>query len=318
MKKLLLLYIIVIPLMVSCSVKKSGKVELVIDTKSDFGSGAFWNHQTGEMIWLDISTGIINIYNPRTGNNKEMFLGQTTGAAVAAESGAIIAALEQGIYIIDPVTGTKRLIANPDTISDNRFVNGSCDPAGRFWTSTVNTFAKSGTGTLYRLDADSTIHKILDNVSIANGIVWSGSNAKMFHIDLPTRKVIAYDYDNATGEISNRMVAIEIPSEMGLPYGMTIDAKNNLWIAMYGGSAVTCWNSATGELLNEIKVPAKNVTSCTFGDADLGTLYITTARLETDTEDLSKYPHSGGVFKVRPGVYGVQSTFFNDESYAGF
>ena len=100
---------------------------------------------------------------------------------------------------------------------------------------------------------------------------------------------------------------------MGFPDGMTIDAEGNVWVALWGGSAVSCWNPETGELLRTIEIPAKNVTSCAFGDDDLGTLYITTARIATGNEDLEKFPHAGGVFKIRPGVKGVEAYFFNDK-----
>ena len=73
------------------------------------------------------------------------------------------------------------------------------------------------------------------------------------------------------------------------------------------------WNPETGQLLRKIDVPAKNVTSCAFGDDDLGTLYITTARQETSDEELEKYPNAGGVFKTRPGVKGVDAYFFKGE-----
>lgn len=314
MRKLLPLFIIILPLIISCSVKKSNTMELVVDLKSDFGAGAFWNHQTGELIWVDTTGKILNFYNPKTGNNKEMFIGQAIGAAVPAESGFIIAALQNGIYQIDPITGIKKLIADPEEdIPANRFNNGKSDPAGRFWAGTMNSGTNGGTGTLYRLNADSTIHEMIENVSVPNGIVWSGDYTKMFYIDSPTQKVMAFDYDNETGEISNGKVAVEIPAEIGLPYGMTIDADGNLWIALYGGAAVTCWDPVTGKLLREIEVQAKNVTSCAFGDDDLGTLYITTARHETSDEELKKYPHAGGVFKIRLGVYGMQSAFFKGE-----
>jgi sugar lactone lactonase YvrE len=319
MKKLLPFLIMIIPVMISCSVKESNKMELVVDLKSDFGSGAFWNHKTGELMWVDVTGKILNFYSPRKGHNKEMFIGQIIGAAVPAESGQVIAALQNGIYLIDPLTGTKRLISAPeDTVPENRFNSGKCDPAGRFWAGTVNMDMKQGMGKLYRLDSDSTVHEMLEYASIPNGTVWSGDNTKMFYMDSPTQKVIAYDYDNETGEISNGKTAVEIPPEIGLPYGMTIDADNNLWIAIYGGAAVTCWNPETGEMLHEIKVPAKNVTSCAFGDEDFGTLYITTARQETDSEELKKYPHAGGVFKIRPGVYGVKSAFFKGEFESEF
>jgi sugar lactone lactonase YvrE len=91
--------------------------------------------------------------------------------------------------------------------------------------------------------------------------------------------------------------AIEVPEEMGYPDGMTIDAEGNVWIALWNGSAVGCWNPETGELIRTIDVPAKNVTSCAFGDKDLGTLYITTARQGTSEEELKNFLRQEGFLK---------------------
>ena len=125
---------------------------------------------------------------------------------------------------------------------------------------------------------------------------------------------MGYNYDNETGELSNPEVAVKIPNEMGAPDGMAMDEDGKLWIALWGGYAVACWDPQTGELLETIKVPAKNVTSCAFGDQDLGTLYITTARADNSDEELEDYPLCGGLFKIRPGVKGVKAFFFNDSN----
>lgn len=309
-----LLVIIVAALFASCSTPKKNEVELVLDTKSDLGEGAIWNYKTGELLWVDITAKILNFYHPKLKNNKEMFTGQMIGTVVPAESGKVMVALQNGFYQLDPETGTKKLITNPEEgIEGNRFNDGKCDPAGRFWAGTMSTLGKRHAGALYRLDPDSSVHKMIDNVGTSNGIVWSPDYTKMYYIDTPTRKVMAWDYDNETGEISNPKTAIEVPEEMGYPDGMTIDEDGNVWIALWSGSAVGCWNPETGELLRTIGVPAKNVTSVAFGDDDLGTLYITTARQGTSDEELEKFPHSGGVFKTRPGVKGVEAFFFKGE-----
>jgi sugar lactone lactonase YvrE len=309
-----LLIIVIAALLLSCSTQKKNNVELVLDTKSALGEGAIWNYKTGELIWVNITDKILNFYNPKLKNNKEMLTGQMIGTVVPAESGKMMIALENGFYQFDPETGSKKLIANPEEkISGNRFNDGKCDPSGRFWAGTMSTEGKQQAGALYRLDADSTVHKMIDNVTTSNGIVWSLNADKMYYIDTPTRKVMAWDYNNETGEISNPETAIDVPEDMGYPDGMTIDAKGNVWIALWGGSAVGNWNPETGKLLRTIDVPAKNVTSCAFGDEDLGTLYITTARQGTSDEELKKFPYAGGVFKIRPGVKGVEAFFFNGE-----
>lgn len=300
-------------LLTNCTSQKTNDVELVIDSKSTLGEGSLWNDRTGQLMWVNIKGEILNFYNPRTEMNKEMFSGQMVGTIVPTESGKVLVALKNGIYSLDPETGSKKLIVNPERdIPDNRFNDGKCDPSGRFWAGTMSLSGKKEAGALYRLDPDSTIHKMIDHVSISNGIVWSPDKTKMYYIDTPTRKVMAYDYDDATGDISHPKVAVQIPEGMGAPDGMTIDENGKLWVALWGGSAVGNFDPETGELIRKIDVPAKNVTSCAFGDDDLGTLYITTARESTSDEELQKFPHAGGVFKIRPGVKGMKAFCFND------
>ena len=301
-------------LLASCSTQKKDNVELVLDSKSALGEGAIWNYKTSELIWVNITDKILNFYNPKLKNNKELLTGQMIGTVVPADSGKMMVALENGFYQLDPQSGSKMLIANPEeNIPGNRFNDGKCDPAGRFWAGTMSTEGKQQAGALYLLDADGSVHKMIENVSTSNGIVWSLDATRMYYIDTPTRKVMAWNYNNTTGEISNPKTAIEVPQELGYPDGMTIDADGNVWIALWGGAAVACWNPETGELLRTIDVPAKNVTSCAFGDDDLGTLYITTARQGTSEEELEQFPHAGGVFKIRPGVKGVEAFFFKGE-----
>lgn len=300
--------------MAGCAKERLTDVELVIDSKSELGEGALWNYKTGELLWVDIKGKILNFYKPLTGNNKEMFTGQMIGTVVPTETEQVLVALQNGIYKLDPKTGSKKLIVDPEEdLPDNRFNDGKCDPAGRFWAGTMSMVNEKNAGALYRLDPDSSIHKMVDNVSISNGIVWSPDNTKMYYIDTPTKKVMQYNYNNETGNISDPEVAVEIPNDMGSPDGMTMDEEGNVWIALWGGSAVGCWNPETGKLIHTIGVPAKNVTSCAFGDDDLGTLYITTARTGTSEEELEKFPYAGGVFKTRPGVKGVKAFFFNDK-----
>ena len=57
-------------------------------------------------------------------------------------------------------------------------------------------------------------------------------------------------------------------------------------------------------------VPAHNVTACAFGGEDLDVLYITTSSLDMTDEEKKAFPLSGSIFRVKPGVTGVKSSFF--------
>ena len=87
----------------------------------------------------------------------------------------------------------------------------------------------------------------------------------------------------------------------GYPDGLWVDDQDGVWVALYAGSAVHHYNSE-GVLEDIVEVGATQVTSCTFGGANLDTLFITTSR-----ENLSEkeQPMAGAVFSVPVGVRGL-------------
>ena len=200
---------------------------------------------------------------------------------------------------------------NPEAdVPGNRFNDGKCDPAGRFWAGTMAYENPVNQGSLYRMDTDLSVHKMLDNIGISNGLVWSLDHSTMYYIDTVAYTVRAFDYDIDTGDLKNERVAIHVPREMGGPDGMTIDSEGMLWVAHYGGSQVCRWNPETGEVLHTIKLPAKQITACAFGGKDLDTLFITSAAQQLSKEDLEQQPLAGGLFSIKPGYQGVKAYRF--------
>src|SRR5690606_38292777 len=108
-------------------------------------------------------------------------------------------------------------------------------------------------------------------------------------------------------------VAVEVPSDMGSPDGMTIDEEGKLWVAHWGGSCVARWDPMTGKLLQKVTVPGPHTTSCAFGGENLDILNITTARQGLNEDQLRGFHLSGGVFSVKPGVRGVPADFFEEQ-----
>ena len=70
------------------------------------------------------------------------------------------------------------------------------------------------------------------------------------------------------------------------------------------------YDPQTGALLQVVVVPALLTSSCAFGGPALKTLYITTARHGLSPEELERYPLSGNLFAVEPGVAGIPANFY--------
>ena len=286
------------------------KPELVLDARATLGEGALWHPEEQVLYWVDIEGRKLHIFDPATGEDRELPVGDRIGTVVPVAGGGALVALQNGIHRIDTKTGKLTKLAAPIEEDDIRFNDGKCDPAGRFWVGTMALDTREGAAVLYRMDQDGSIHQVLDNLTISNGIVWTADKRTLYLTDTPTQQVYAFDYDDTTGSISNRRVAISIPESEGSPDGMTLDAEGKLWIALHGGGAVARWDPESGEMLQKITVPAPQTTSCAFGGKKLDTLYITTAREGLQEDQLQQYPGSGGIFSAKPDVRGVPADFY--------
>lgn len=289
------------------------KVEIIVDSKSLLGEGALWDYKNDRFLWIDIEGRKLHILNPSSSGNKTYTMPSRIGTVVPVDKNNVLVALEDGVYNFNLMDSSFHKKSDPEPgRNDNRFNDGKCDPSGRFWVGTMSLVNQRKSGALHLINHDYVSEQKIDSVSISNGIVWSLDKTKMYYIDTPTQNVIQYDYNDDSGEITNPKIIIQIPDSIGHPDGSTLDSEGNLWIALWGGSAVTCWDTTTGELLKKMDIPAKNVTSCAFGGKNLDELYITTASIGMSEEEKQKYPHAGSLFKVNPGVTGVQAFYFKE------
>jgi sugar lactone lactonase YvrE len=278
------------------------KIEIAVEAKSILGEGAIWDSRKHLLYWVDIMQGLVHTYNPANKQNTTIEVGQYVGTVVPRHSGELLLAVKNGFASLNASTGKLTMINNPEAhLPGNRFNDGKCDPAGRFWAGTISLKSEKGAASLYCLDTDLAVRKMIDNVTISNGLAWSSDHKTFYYIDTPTLTVAAYDYDLQTGNISNRRVAITVPETEGFPDGMTIDSEDMLWIAHYGGSQVVRWNPHTGKKLQSVKLPVSQPTSCAFGGEQLNDLYITTCRENMKEDQLEKEPLAGCLFKV-PGM----------------
>jgi sugar lactone lactonase YvrE len=285
-------------------------VKLLLDTKCALGEGAIWDERQQLLYWVDILGGKLFRYNPQTNENYAYDIGQQVGTVVLRESGGFMLAVREGLATFHPDTGL-HVVARPEQDKPkNRFNDGKADPAGRFWAGTIADDEELGAASLYSLERDMKVRKMLGNLTISNGIVWSRDHKTMYHVDSTVRTITAFDYYQATGDIRNGRIVIQVPEEMGYPDGMSIDSEGMLWVAHWSYSSVVRWNPHTAEVLEEIKFPVSQVSSCAFGGENLNILYVTSAAKQLSEQQLAQEPLAGGLFSVEVGVRGTLSYRF--------
>jgi sugar lactone lactonase YvrE len=304
----------------NCSNKKNKKMSKTVEqkvavleyeVKSQLGEGAFWDYKNQKLYWVDIEGSKLNIYDPKSKINKTFQTPSRIGTVVPYNSNKAIIALEDGIYNIDTSTGEISLFSDVESKQiENRFNDGKCDPNGNLWVGSMHLKQSEPKAGLYKIDNDGKAEKMLDSITISNGIVWTSDSKTMYYIDTPTGKIKAFDFDKSNSTISNERVAVHVPESLVYPDGMAIDEENMLWVGMWNGNSVARFNPQTGKLLSKIEVPAHNVTSCAFGGKNLDTLFITTASIDMTEKEKEKFPYAGSIFIAVPGVKGVESNYF--------
>lgn len=288
------------------------EVRCVYHDKAQLGEGVFWSVREQKVFWIDIEGHRVCRFDPDTGENVSISVGQQVGTMVENAAGGFLVALKDGVYALDFDSGALEKWCDPmEGDSQNRLNDGKAGPDGRLY---VGAMGPENEQYLYRIENDgTTFAKIESGITCSNGLVWSEDRETFYYIDSPQRVVWAYDFDEASGAISNRRVVVDVTGAECVPDGMTIDAEGMLWVAFWEGWAVRRYDPNNGRLLQEIKLPVARVTTCAFGGRDLDTLYITTASVHFQDADWEREPLAGGLFAVKPGVKGRAGFAFRKE-----
>lgn len=277
---------------------------------AQLGESPFWHD--GALYWVNILGKKLYRYFSEKDNVEEMQLDQFVGAFVPREKGGFVLALQNGFSFLDKFNGTVEHIINPEADKpNNRFNDGKCDSVGRFWAGTMALDESPNKGAFYVLDQELRVYKKYHPVTISNGICWSPNNEFMYYIDTPTHQILAFEFNLKIGEIKNPKPLIIIDPKEGSPDGMTIDASGNLWVALWGGGVVSCYEPKTAKLLHKINLPVSQVTSCAFGGVNFDELYITTASVGLSEEKLKQEPLSGRLFRAKLGIRGLPTNSFS-------
>jgi len=278
------------------------KVELFYQIDAIIGEGAYWDWRTSELLMVDITGGRVIKLSPSGDLIKEYQLGNKVGAVIGVENSPNYLLVEQrGLTMMAPSGARTELLMLLEANEQKRFNDAKADPAGRLWAGVMGMDQRPGVGALYSYQAGGLMHQMITDLTVPNGLDWTIDNKTMYFIDSPTRTVGVYDFNLETAEISLRN-SFSMPIS-GNPDGMTLDAEDNLWIALWDGSAVIQL-SPEGKLMQQIDLPVSRVTTCTFGGKDLTTLYITSASFGVD-EDLA-----GSVFVYETDTQGKKANLF--------
>jgi sugar lactone lactonase YvrE len=269
-------------------------VEIAVRANAKLAEGPRWDAAARRLLWVDIEGCELHVLE--SGEDRAIGLDAMVGAAAPTSSGAVLVALADRLALVDLADESVRTLVRLPHGPALRSNDGACDAAGRFWIGTMALDEKPGAGALYRYDG--SLERVLDEVTLSNGIGWTRDATRMYYIDSPVQRVDLFDFELASGRVDDRRPFVSIDESDGIPDGLTVDDEGGVWVALYGGSCVHRYDES-GHLDAVLEVPAKNVTSCCFGGGDGRSLFVTTAAPD------------GNVYVTQPGVSGPPAHVFH-------
>lgn len=240
------------------------------------------------LYFVSINEHIVYQMNLKTKEVKKFITDSPVGCVGLKNDGTVVEAEYSGIYSLDFLSGKKKLLAHPNQDKEMRYNDGKFDARGRFLVGTKGYQKEyENRGKLFSVSQDSS-KTLIENVTISNGLAFSPDNKILYYIDTMSKKIAKYIYNIESGDVRFVDYIYEFPAD-DYPDGMCSDGEGNLWVAVWNGSRVVKINPTDSALLEEIKLPVRNVSSCTLVN---NCLYITTAKSETQEK------FAGGLFKA--------------------
>lgn len=284
--------------------------ECVLPVAAHLGEGPVWSESDNRLIWLDILSPAVHVFDPATGDDAAIKVSRMVTSIAPRRGGGHAVMTQNGLELFDIATGALTPLVDPEAdIATNRFNDAKCDRRGRFWAGSMALDASGPTGSLYCIEGDGSWRRVDTGFTVSNGMDWSPDDRLMYFADSALGCVFAYDFDLESGSLSNRRVLVQIPPTEGKPDGLTVDAEGYLWVAVWDGWSVRRY-APDGRLDRVVGVPVPRPSSCCFGGPNLDRLYITSGRIRLAERMLVEAPLSGGVFMFEPGVRGQPGGMF--------
>jgi sugar lactone lactonase YvrE len=286
------------------------RLEVAFHAGDELGEGVTWDASRQRLISVDIMRGRVHLFDPATSDLLTLTTGQPVGAAVPCRDGGLMLAVRDGFARLHLPGGAMTFVAHVELDRPGQRMNdGACDAVGRFWAGTMCMEERPGLGSLYRLDPDGSTHTMATGVGISNGIDWSLDGTCMYYVDSLTQRIDRFDFDPRSGAIANRRPFVTIDPASGCPDGLTVDAEGGVWVALWGGAAIHRY-LPDGSLDRVLALPVTHPTTCAFGGADFGDLYITSATIPLSDDQRRSQPLAGAVIRCRPGLTGRSAHAF--------
>ncbi len=285
---------------------------IVADKRDRLGESPMWHGQERALYWVDWYGPIVRrLRHGATEVESWTIPGETVlGSFVFASRGRLLLAVDSGLVLFDPATGSTTSFADPNQRRPGVGYNDSkLDRQGRLWVGTYDLPETEPRGILYGVEASGRFAVGDSGFAVCNGPAFSPDGRTMYFSDSMGKRVLAYDVDPKALSLSNRRLFASFGEGEGVPDGLTTDAEGCLWCAQYGAGRITRF-TPDGAVKAVYQLPCPVVTAPAFGGPDMTTLYVTTGWSPGITRPADETAGGGALYALETGIKGIPEPIF--------
>lgn len=284
-------------------------IETILDAHAIIGESVTWAPHEAALYWIDVKAPALHRMALADRATRTWPLTSDVGGFALTEDGGALVALREGLHRLDLASGALHQLAPPPFDPKLfRFNEGACDANGRFWVGVMfdplEGSLPAQPGVLHSFTLEGGVRAEPDATELHNGMAWSTDGATFFLSHSYSGEIFAFDYDCASGKLSNRRVFATVPEHLGIPDGAAIDGDGGYWSALHGGGKIRRFRP-DGSFDRDIDLPVSQPTMLAFAGQDLSDLYVTTASDKLSSEQRTKEPLAGALFRIGVGVCGI-------------
>ncbi len=282
-----------------------------VSAQADYlGESPVWDGQRSRLYLVDGVSRVIRAHDPESGAFHEWATPSMVGSISLGADDTLVAALRDGIYLLDLATGAFSPVFRPDPENPaTRFNDGKNDRQGRFLCGSMGIHADP-LGSLYRVNPDGGAEVFATGIRISNALCFSPDGATMYFADSLERKIRAYDYSTPEAPAKGYRILVDTEPYGSGPDGATVDAEGGIWVCLVQVGKIGRF-LPDGTLDRMIDAPTDMPSCVAFGGADLRTLFVTSIKDSGSGRAISKHPEGGHLFAIDGlGVRGLPEARF--------
>jgi sugar lactone lactonase YvrE len=280
------------------------------------GEGVVWHAAHNAVYWSDINRFLIHRLSLADSSVRSwIFEEPVTALCLTDRDDVLEVVLGSSVILWEPGRDLRHdALFRLDGWPSVRLNEARPDPRGSLWAGSmrnnVHPDGSSGEvggqdGILVRIDPNGRASCFREKIGISNTLAWSPDQRHFYFGDTLANVIWVYDYEASTGAISNERPFLE-GFGRGYPDGSAVDSEGYLWNCRFFGNCIVRV-APDGKIDRVVEMPVKNITTCTFGGADLQTLFVTTASAEAPRGDRL----AGSLFAIRTDVKGQPENRFS-------